>query len=329
MDLLRSLPLGLYLEEPVTWMHRLDPRVKLGWLTTFLLAPILANVELRLGLVAALILLTITAQIPLRVWRQQIGWLSLLCLYVGVLILFVPDGLNANHQNRLPANEWQFLQQPAELPIVTAPKPFYKFWEAAPPKAPEIKQPERLNQPTDYKYFLTRFGRFAVSQRSLDVSLRFATLLFTLIYSSSLFLLVTSPEEVTAGIEDLMAPLRRFKIPVTEIALTLTLSLRFIPLVLEEFQNLVRSVRTRAINWRKLGWRRSSQIWMLVAERLLENLLLRAEQIAAGMQVRGFTSPNRHRVEWHQLKLRQWDWLALTVMGLIWIVRWIWGGEVV
>ncbi len=329
MDLLRSLPLGLYLEEPVTWMHRLDPRVKLGWLTTFLLAPILANIELRLGLVAALILLTISARIPLRVWRQQIGWLTILCLYVGVLILFVPDGLNANHQHRLPPNEWQFLQQPAELPTVTPPKPFYRFWETAAPTAPEVTKPELLNQPTDYKYFLARFGRFAISQRSLDVSLRFSTLLFTLIYSSSLFLLVTSPEEVTAGIEDLMAPLRRFKIPVTEIALTLTLSLRFIPLVLEEFQNLVRSVRTRAINWQKLGWRRSSQIWMLVAERLLENLLLRAEQIAAGMQVRGFTSPNRHRVEWHQLQLRRGDWLALTVMGGIWVVRWIWGGAVV
>jgi energy-coupling factor transport system permease protein len=328
MDLLRSLPLGLYLEEPVTWMHRLDPRVKLGWLTTFLLAPVLANIELRLALVAALILLTISARIPLRVWRQQIGWLLLLCAYVGILVLFVPDGLNANHQSRLPANERQFLQQPAELPTLPTPKPFYKFWETENPKAPEIK-PAALGQPTDYKYFLLRQGRFAISQRSLDVSLRFSTLLFTLVYSSSLFLLVTSPEEVTAGLEDLMEPLRRFKIPVTEIALTLTLSLRFIPLVLEEFQNLVRSVRTRAINWKKLGWRRSSQIWMLVAERLLENLLLRAEQMAAGMQVRGFTSPNRHRVEWHQLKLQRWDWLALGAMGLIWVVRWIWGGAVV
>jgi energy-coupling factor transport system permease protein len=331
MDLLRSLPLGLYLEEPVTWMHRLDPRVKLGWLTTFLLVPVLANMSVRLGLVAALMLLTVSAQVPLRVWRQQIGWLSLLCVYVGVLVLFIPDGLNANHQNRLPANETQFFQQPNELPTVPAPKPFYQFWDQSPPapKAPEIPQPEVLKQPTDYRYFLMQQGRFTISQRSLDVSLRFATLLFTLVYSSSLFLLVTSPEEVTAGLEDLMEPLRRFKIPVTEIALTLTLALRFIPLVLEEFQNLVRSVRTRAINWKKLGWRRSSQIWMLVAERLLENLLLRAEQIAAGMQVRGFTSPNRHRVEWHQLKLRRWDWLALAVMGLIWIGRWIWGGEVV
>lgn len=347
MDLLRSLPLGLYLEEPVTWIHRLDPRVKLGWLSTFLLAPILANVEWRLALVATLILLTVVARIPWRVLKQQVGWLLVLCFYVGVLLLFVPDGLNANHQSRLPENELQFVQQAAELPTVPEQKPFWKFWEKAPAvkkddavkpqdskpwwkfweKAPAPAPTDQLKQPTDYQYFLFRRGRFAISQQSLDISLRFATLLFTLIYSTSLMLLTTSSEEITAGIEDLMEPLRRFKVPVTEISLTLTLSLRFIPLVLEEFQNLVRSVRTRAINWKKLGWKRSSQIWMLVAERLLENLLLRAEQIAAGMQVRGFTSPNRHRVQWHQLRLRKWDWLALGLLVMAWVVRLVWGGE--
>jgi hypothetical protein len=67
-----------------------------------------------------------------------------------------------------------------------------------------------------------------------------------------------------------MKPLRWFRLPVTEIALTVTLSLRFIPLVLEEVQNLVRSVQTRAINWKKLGFRGSAQVWLAVVERLLK-----------------------------------------------------------
>jgi energy-coupling factor transport system permease protein len=331
MDLLRSLPLGLYLEEPVTWMHRLDPRVKLAWLGTFLLAPLLANVPCRIAIVGVLISLTVLARVPLRVWKQQIGWLVLLCLYVGVLIMFVPDGLNANHQGRMPANESQFFQQPVQLTAPAPLKPWYNPFVPEPPVSPEVKAAAaaqaKLKQPTDYKYFLFKQGRFTVSQRSLDLSLRFSTLLFTLIYSTSLFLLTTAPEEITAGLEDLMGPLRRFKVPVTEIALTLTLSLRFIPLVLEEFQNLVRSVRTRAINWRTLGIKRSAQIWMLVAERLLENLLLRAEQMASAMQVRGFTTPNRHRVDWHELKLRGWDWGAIVVLTGIWMIRLLWGNE--
>jgi energy-coupling factor transport system permease protein len=125
-----------------------------------------------------------------------------------------------------------------------------------------------------------------------------------------------------------MRPLRRLNIPVTDITLTLTLSLRFIPLVLEEVQNLVRSVRTRAINWQKLGIRRSLQVWLMVSERLLENLLLRAEQIASAMTVRGFTSPNEHRVQWHQLRLRWRDWIALGSLLLFWAVRLGWGGGI-
>ena len=124
-----------------------------------------------------------------------------------------------------------------------------------------------------------------------------------------------------------MSPLRRFGVPVTEIALTLTLSLRFIPLVLEEFQNLVRSIRTRAIDWKKLGLKRSVQIGLTVAERLVKNLLLRSEQIASAMMVRGFTSPNEHRVEWHQLKLSWRDAVALSGLGLVWVGRFVFGGE--
>jgi energy-coupling factor transport system permease protein len=324
MDLLRSLPLGLYLEEPVTWMHRLDPRVKLAWLMTFLAAPLLANVAWRLGLVGLLFGLTVSARVPVRVWRQQLGWLMALSLYVGMLILFLPDGLNAEHQMRLPANELAFAQQPRELPPPLPDRPWYN-----PFPAPTIAVAPALKQPTDYRYILFRFGNFLVSQRSLSLALRTSTLIFTLIYSPNLYLLTTAPEEITAGIEDLMGPLRRLRVPVTELALTLTLALRFIPLVLEEFQNLVRSVRTRAINWKKLGWRRAIGVWMLVAERLLENLLLRAEQMSGAMQVRGFTSPDRHRVEWHQLRLRRGDWVALISLFGLWALRIGSGGDVV
>ncbi|MDX2096960.1 MAG: energy-coupling factor transporter transmembrane protein EcfT, partial [Leptolyngbyaceae cyanobacterium bins.59] len=185
--------------------------------------------------------------------------------------------------------------------------------------------PSLLPQPTDYQYVLLKQGPFTITRRTLDLAIRVSTLLFTLVYSTTLYLLTTAPEEITAGLEDLLLPLRRLKWPVTEIALTLTLSLRFIPLVLEEFQNLVRSVQTRAINWKKLGLRKSAQVWLLIAERLLENLLLRAEQISSAMKVRGFTSPNEHRVQWHHLKLQLRDWIALSSLALFWGLRFMWG----
>ncbi len=331
MDLLRSLPIGLYLEQPITWLHQLDPRVKLAWLMTFLVIPLLANPLWRIAVVGLLIVITLTAKIPWRVWRQQIGWLMVLSIWVLILASFAPDGLDTEYQPRLPADELGFVQK--SLPEAIAARPWYNpfGWgektNNSQPKIPEPKSLIDLPQPTSYRYILFQKGPLRISRHSLDMAIRISTLLFTLIYSTNLYLLTTAPEEITAGLESLMLPLKRLNWPITEIILTLTLSLRFIPLVLEEIQNLVRSVQTRAINWQKLGFRKALQVWMLVAVRLLENLLLRAEQIASAMQVRGFTSPNQHRVQWYKLSLKIVDWLSLAFLGLVWGVRILWGGE--
>lgn len=294
MDLLRSLPIGLYLEQPVTWLHRLDPRVKLGWLLSFLLAPILASASWKLALVALLVIISILAGIPWRALKQQMGWLLLFGGAIFLVGMFAPDSINVSHQLRSP-------------PDVGA----------------EIAQP--------YQYVLFKIDsgiiHLKITKKSLDNAIYASTLIFTSIYSATVYLLTTSPEEVTAGLDRLMAPLRRWNIPVNEITLTLTLALRFIPLVLEEIQNLVRSVYTRAIDWQKLGLKNSAKVWLTVSEKILENLLSRAKQIAIAMQVRGFTTPNTHKVEWHQLKLGKADLFAMFVLCLFWVARFVVGGQ--
>ncbi len=325
MDLLRSLPIGLYLEEPTTWLHHLDPRIKLVWLMGFLLSPILANSSWRIALVAVLIAMTLTVGIPLRVWRQQMGWLLILGTLVMVLTAIAPDGLPAEHQPRRPS---QALTEVPALSIAPAPNqnPWYNplGWGQPSPDRPPAEPP--LPPATDYRYILIEQGPITITRRALDLGIRIATLIFTLIYSTNLYLLTTSPEEITAGLEDLLTPLRWCNLPITEITLTLTLALRFIPLVMEEVQNLVRSVWTRAINWKELGIRQGAQVWLRVTERLLLNLLLRAEQIANAIQVRGFTDPSRHKVQWHDLRLQPWDYLALVGFALFCSARFRWGG---
>ena len=299
MDLLRSLPLGLYLEQPQTWLHKIDPRVKFAWLMSFLTSYILANNSWRLLLVVVLIIATLIARIPRRVWQQQMGWLLMLSFFVLAIGAISPDGMGVDYQPRLPANE-QILTQPSNSNNIVQ---------------------EQVVEKKEYSYVLFHKGPVKVTRYSLDLAVRLSTLIFTVIYSTNLYLLTTAPEEITSGIESLMQPLRRLKLPVTEITLTLTLSLRFIPLVLEEVQNLFRSVMTRAINWKKLGLKGGFKVWMTVAERLLENLLLRADQMANAMMVRGFTSPNEHRVQWHDLRLKGRDWLAIATLILFWGIR--------
>lgn len=331
MDLLRSLPIGSYLEQPETWLHKIDPRVKLLWLMTVLVAPLLSNPFWRISLAASLIVLTVIAGIPFRVWSKQMGWLLLLCLFLFLFASVAPDTLGATHQPRTPDinRTTRTTQSCSDVAGFTATSTDNKNGNLSPQQSVPCKP--ILPQPTDYRYVYFDRPKFAfiprllVTRRSLDLAVRSSTLIFTLIYSTSLYLLTTAPEEITAGLEEILSPLRRLNLPISEITLTLTLSLRFIPLVLEEVQNLVRSIRTRAINWKKLGLRRSAQLWLIVSEKLLENLFLRAEQIAVAMDVRGFTAPNEHRVEWHQLRLRWRDWLALGILIPFWCARWFVG----
>ncbi len=285
MDLLRSLPIGLYIEKPFTWLHRLDSRVKLGWLMSLILTPLLANPTWRIFLMIFLLVITWLALIPWRIQQRQLSWLLLFTVFILLLTAIAPDGFSLTYQPRLPESEIA------------------------------------ITQPTDYQYIVFKLGKFTITRRSLDLGIRISTLIFTLIYSSNLYLLTTAPEEITAGIEELLSPLKRLNVPITEVVLTLTLSLRFIPLVLEEIQNLIRSVRTRAIKWRKLGIKKSLQIWLVVAERLLENILLRAEQITIAMESRGFTSPQTHQVQWHQLRLVRNDVIAIFALVVFWILR--------
>jgi energy-coupling factor transport system permease protein len=296
MDLLRSLPIGLYLEQPTTWLHRLDPRVKLGWLLSFLIAPILANPIWKLSLVALLVMISILAGIPWRALKQQMGWLLIAGSVIFLIGLLSPDTLNVSHQLRSP-----------------------------PDLGAEIAQP--------YQYVLFKIDtgpiHLKITRKSIESAIYLSTLMFTLAYSTTIYLLTTAPEEITTGLDRLMSPLRRYNLPVTEIILTLTLALRFIPLVLEEIQNLVRSIYTRAIDWQKLGFKNSAKVWLTVSEKLFENLLSRAEQIAIAMQVRGFTTPNTHAVQWHQLKLRGADFMAITLLSIFWIARFMIGGQFV
>ena len=302
MDLLRSLPIGLYLEQPITWLHKLDPRVKFFWLMSFLTTYIYARNEWRVLLVVILILATLAARIPVRVWQQQMGWLLTVSFLVFLIAAISPDGLGISYQPRLTSVENRSA--------------------TTPPRTNQVKSAKK------YTYVLFEAGSIKVTRRSLDLAVSLSAMLFTLIYSTNLYLLTTAPEEITAAIEALMQPLRRFKIPVTELVLTLTLSLRFIPLVLEEVQNLIRSVMTRAINWKKLGLKGGAKVWLLVAERLLENLLLRAEQMANAMMVRGFTSPHEHRVQWHDLRLKSRDWVAIATLVVFWGLRLAFGFDV-
>ena len=267
MDVLRQIPIGQYAApdpaEPAggaSWLRRLDPRLKLAWSLVFLVTPILAGPLWRLSLVGLLLLITAVSGLSWRLWRRSLPLLLALALLVGGLAALLPAGSSPPTALQRP---------PAELRLEPGP----------PGSAP----PERSGTP----WVRLRQGPLVVTRRSAELGLNGATLLFTLVHSANLLLLSTSPEQLVWAISWLLAPLARLGWPVERLGFTLLLALRFLPLVQEELQNLLRSVATRAVNFKRLGWKAGLGLVLAVGERLLANVLLRAEQGAEALLARG------------------------------------------
>ena len=71
--------------------------------------------------------------------------------------------------------------------------------------------------------------------------------------------------------------------PTSKWLFQLLIALRFIPLVQEEFQNIIKSVSVRSINFRNLGFKKSFNVLLILLERLFQNIFLRIDQGAESL----------------------------------------------
>jgi len=313
MDWLRQLPIGQYVDDGGpgrgSWLKRIDPRLKLAWTVAFLVTPILAGPIWRLALVGLLLLLTLVSGLPLRIWRRSLPLLLLLALLVGLLSALLPVSSTPRGTLQRP---------PEELQLVPAP-------HAGSPSAPPAERSGlawELLRRGPIQLGPLPLGPLVVTRRSAELGLNAATLLVTLIHSANLLLISTTPEELAWAISWWLRPLGALGLPMERLGFTLLLSLRFLPLVQEELQNLLRAVATRAVNLKALGWKGGLGLVLAVGERLLANILLRSEQGAEALMARGgrWISPDElHRVPGGSLWITGMGWLALAALLLL---RW-------
>lgn len=169
-------------------------------------------------------------------------------------------------------------------------------------------------------------GPLVITRRSAELGLNGATLLVTVIQSTNLMLLTTPPEELVWALNWALAPLRIIGLPVDRLGFTLLLALRFLPLVQEELQNLLRSVATRAASARQLGRRGVLALVLAVAERLFRNVLLRAEQGAEALLARGALPLAPAQLQPPGPTAVLGNALAVITLALVLVLRWKVGG---
>lgn len=134
----------------------------------------------------------------------------------------------------------------------------------------------------------------------------------SLIVGSSVLTYTTSPIELTNAIEKLLSPLKKLKFPVHELAMMMTIALRFIPTLIEETDKIISAQKARGADFETgtLKERASAIVPVLVP--LFISAFRRAEELALAMECRCYRG-GEGRTKMRQTQIKPSDFLALGV----------------
>jgi energy-coupling factor transport system permease protein len=163
---------------------------------------------------------------------------------------------------------------------------------------------------------LVRLGPVAIDPAGLERGLFFAVRIVVLVVGTTLLTLTTSPIEVASGLERVLAPLKVIRVPVAELAMTLTIALRFIPTTVEEAERVITAQSARGARFDEGGPFVRARAYVPVLVPMFFNLFRRADALATAMEARCYRGAEE-RTRLHEQRMGATDWATLLVAGSI------------
>ncbi|MGN1319456.1 MAG: energy-coupling factor transporter transmembrane component T family protein [Lachnospirales bacterium] len=159
---------------------------------------------------------------------------------------------------------------------------------------------------------LFSFWIFKITDYSLITTFKIsARLIFTIMFSSMLTL-TTKPLELTCAIEDLLSPLKFFKVPVSEIAMIMSIALRFIPTLYDELEKIKMAQKSRGATFDEGNLYNRIKALTPVIIPLFVSAFRRADELAMAMEARCYNSKNK-RTRLKKAKFGLTDFISLLV----------------
>ncbi len=292
-----------------SWVHRLDPRTKLVGLILLIVSTFLIQELITmLSLLFVVLVLFASSKIPLKRFFRGIAPLLFLLTFTVIFQLLL------NRQGEL------LYQRTA-----------YLGWQQALLTLIVIVVYQLLKRVTRYRFamfvlslvvvFYSIQLEFAGSWLTFDIAVYqggvvFALFLVTriviLITLSSLLTLTTKPTDLNNGLEEVMKPLRRFKVPTNEIAMMIAIALRFIPTLLDEANKIMKAQSSRGVDFNEGTLRQKvTQIISLLIPMFIISFK-RADDLANAMEARGY-APGRIRSKYVTFHMQVPDYVLLAV----------------
>ncbi|HIX08537.1 MAG TPA: energy-coupling factor transporter transmembrane protein EcfT [Candidatus Borkfalkia faecipullorum] len=166
-------------------------------------------------------------------------------------------------------------------------------------------------------HILWQWKIITVSWEAIINMIFLAMRLFLLVMGTSILTLTTTPVALTDGLESLLTPLKWIRFPVHELALIMSIALRFIPTLIDETNRIISAQKARGADFETGGLIRRAKAMIPVLVPLLVSSLRRAEELGDAMDARCYSGA-KGRTKYKKLTFSWRDLLGLLVLaGLI------------
>lgn len=162
---------------------------------------------------------------------------------------------------------------------------------------------------------LVSFWVLEITREGLRTAVFMGIRLVLLIIGSSLLTLTTKPISLTDGIEALLSPFKRFGLPAHELAMMMTIALRFIPTLLEETDKIMKAQQARGADFETGNLLRRAKALIPILVPLFISAFRIAQDLAMAMEARCYGG-NIKRTRMNGMKLQRRDLAASILLAL-------------
>ena len=153
--------------------------------------------------------------------------------------------------------------------------------------------------------------KLKITWEGIEMASKMAVRLVMLIIGSSLMTLTTTPNHLTDGLESLLNPLKKFKVPVHEVSMMMSIALRFIPTLIEETDKIMSAQKARGADFESGNIFQRAKALVPILVPLFISAFRRADELATAMECRCYHG-GEGRTALHVLRFRPADLWVLT-----------------
>lgn len=169
---------------------------------------------------------------------------------------------------------------------------------------------------------------FTVTKDGLAMGFKMSMRLILLLIVSSILTFTTSPIVLTDGIEAILKPFKKIGVPAHELAMMMTIALRFIPTLLEETDRIMKAQTARGADFSSGNLIQRAKNMLPILVPLFISAFRRADELAIAMEARCYRGGDG-RTRMHELKYENRDyWAGMVVVFVVLVMAYLkWGGQ--